>query len=108
MNIKEVLYDKKILDLFKSIKKEVVRRIESFKDDDFSYPIIPEKLVNYVRSALDESDIVISDVGAHKLWIAKIYNTYAPNTCIIPNGFCSMGFALPAAISAQLADLIKK
>src|SRR5215208_4211274 len=103
MNIKELLYNKEILDLFKSIKKEVVRRIEIFKDDDFSYPIMPEKLVSYVRNALDENDIVISDVGAHKLWIAKIYNTYAPNTCIIPNGFCSMGFALPGAIAAQLA-----
>jgi acetolactate synthase-1/2/3 large subunit len=103
MNIKELLYDKEISDLFKSIKKEVVQRIETFKDDDFSYPIMPEKLVNYVRSALDDNDIVISDVGAHKLWIAKIYNTYAPNTCIIPNGFCSMGFALPGAIAAQLA-----
>lgn len=57
-----------------------------------------------VRDALDESDIVISDVGVHKLWIAKIYNTYTPNTCIVPNGFCSMGFSLPAAIAAQLVD----
>jgi acetolactate synthase I/II/III large subunit len=57
---------------------------------------------------LDETDIVISDVGAHKLWIAKIYNTYAPNTCIVPNGFCSMGFALPAAITAQLVHPSQK
>jgi acetolactate synthase-1/2/3 large subunit len=91
-----------IPDLFKKIKKEVVwRSVEKFKDD-FSYPIKPEKLVFDVRNTLDESDIVISDVGAHKLWIAKVYNTYTPNTCIIPNGFCSMGFALPGAIAAQL------
>src|SRR5918994_2072184 len=51
-----------------------------------------------------ENDIVISDVGAHKLWIAKIYNTYIPNTCLITNGFCSMGFALPGAIAAQLVN----
>jgi acetolactate synthase-1/2/3 large subunit len=91
-----------IPELFKKIKKEVVwRSVEKFKDD-FSYPIKPEKLVLDVRNTLDESDIVISDVGAHKLWIAKVYNTYTPNTCIIPNGFCSMGFALPGAIAAQL------
>lgn len=92
----------KIPDLFKRIKKEVVwRNTEKFKHN-FSYPIQPEKLVFDVRNALDENDIVISDVGAHKLWIAKLYETYVPNTCIIPNGFCSMGFALPAAIASQL------
>ena len=101
LNLKESLYNIDISNLFKSIKKVVVERIDSFKDD-FSYPIKPEKLISCVRSALGENDIVISDVGAHKLWIAKIYNTYAPNTCIIPNGFCSMGFALPASIAAQL------
>ena len=95
---------KETLDLFKRVRKEVVQRVESFSDgDDSSYPIKPEKLVSYVRNALAETDIVISDVGAHKLWIAKVYNTYAPNTCIIPNGFCSMGFSLPAAIATQLA-----
>lgn len=88
-------------ELFKTIKREIVWRLERYKND-FSYPIKPEKLVLDVRDALDESDIVISDVGVHKLWIAKIYNTYSPNTCIVPNGFCSMGFSLPAAIAAQL------
>jgi acetolactate synthase I/II/III large subunit len=93
---------KEIPDLFIKIKKEVVwRSVEKFKDD-LSFPIKPEKLVFDVRNALDENDIVISDVGAHKLWIAKVYNTYNPNTCIIPNGFCSMGFALPGAVAAQL------
>ena len=90
-------------ELFKTIKREIVWRLERYKND-FSYPIKPEKLVLDVRDALDESDIVISDVGVHKLWIAKTYNTYTPNTCIVPNGFCSMGFALPAAIAAQLID----
>lgn len=90
-------------ELFKTIKREIVWRLERYKND-FSYPIKPEKLVLDVRDALDESDIVISDVGVHKLWIAKIYNTYTPNTCIVPNGFCSMGFSLPAAIAAQLVD----
>jgi len=90
-------------ELFKTIKREIVWRLERYKND-FSYPIKPEKLVLDVRDALDENDIVISDVGVHKLWIAKIYNTYTPNTCIVPNGFCSMGFALPAAIAAQLVD----
>ncbi len=89
-------------DLFKKIKKEVIERVQKYAND-LSYPIKPEKLLGDVRNALADQDIVISDVGAHKLWIAKTYNTYLPNTCLISNGFASMGFALPGAISAQLA-----
>jgi acetolactate synthase I/II/III large subunit len=87
---------------FKTIKKELVDRVRRYADDQ-SYPIKPEKLVVDVRRSLDDRDILISDVGAHKLWIAKTYDTYDPNTCIISNGFASMGFALPGAIAAQLA-----
>ncbi len=88
--------------LYNKIKKDIfLRNTEKYKND-FSYPIKPEKLVFDIRNAFEENDIVISDVGVHKLWIAKLYETYVPNTCIIPNGFCSMGFALPAAISAQI------
>jgi len=94
-------YRETLPELFKKIKKEVTWRIDRFSRDT-SYPIKPEKLIVDVRNILSENDIVISDVGAHKLWIAKVYNTYAPNTCLITNGFCSMGFALPGAIAAQL------
>ena len=87
--------------MFKQIMHEVDERRDSF-NNDLSFPIKPEKLVIDVRNALDENDILLSDVGAHKLWIAKIYKTYQPNTCIIPNGFCSMGFAFPGAISAKI------
>ncbi|WP_458718810.1 acetolactate synthase large subunit [Candidatus Nitrosocosmicus sp. R] len=91
----------------KKIKEEVDWRIEQFIDDE-SYPIKPEKLIHDVRSVLSSDDILISDVGAHKLWIAKIFKTFSPNTCIISNGFCSMGFALPGSIGAQLACPTRK
>ena len=92
---------KEIPEIFKKVHSEVIKRIDAFKDDD-SYPIKPEKLIVNVRNALNHDDIVISDVGTHKLWISKIYQTFEPNTCIIPNGFASMGFALPGAIAAKL------
>jgi acetolactate synthase-1/2/3 large subunit len=47
-------------------------------------------------------DILLSDVGAHKMWIARHYHCHEPNTCLIPNGYCSMGFALPGAIAASI------
>ncbi|CAD6523571.1 Thiamine pyrophosphate-requiring enzyme [metagenome] len=92
---------KEMPELFKQIKQQVVDRIERHKNN-LSYPIQPEKLVTDVRTSLDSEDIVISDVGAHKMWIAKTYNTYEPNTCLIPNGFCSMGFSVPGAIASQI------
>jgi acetolactate synthase-1/2/3 large subunit len=98
---------KLIPDLFQKIKKEVTWRIDRYSKDT-AYPIKPEKLIVDVRNALNQDDIVISDVGAHKLWIAKVYNTYSPNTCLITNGFCSMGFALPGAITAQLVNPKRK
>jgi acetolactate synthase-1/2/3 large subunit len=48
------------------------------------------------------SDVLLSDVGAHKMWIARHFHCHEPNTCLIPNGFCSMGFALPGAIAASI------
>lgn len=95
-----VRYD--VPDTFKRIKKEIVERVQKYAND-LGYPIKPERLIADVRRSLDDQDILISDVGAHKLWIAKIYDTYHPNTCLISNGFASMGFALPGAIAAQLA-----
>ena len=92
---------KNIPEIFQKIIREVDERRDSFNDDT-AFPIKPEKLVIDVRNALSEYDIVLSDVGAHKLWISKIYKTYQPNTCIIPNGFCSMGFAFPGAIAAKI------
>ena len=97
----DVFPRKEIPEIFKQILKEVDERRDSFNDDT-AFPIKPEKLVIDVRNALGEYDIVLSDVGAHKLWISKIYKTYQPNTCLIPNGFCSMGFAFPGAIAAKM------
>ena len=88
-------------EFFTQIKKDIVKYIQRY-EGDLSFPIKPEKLVTDVRKALGENDIVISDVGVHKMWIAKLYTTYQPNTCIIPNGFASMGFSVPGAIAAQI------
>jgi acetolactate synthase-1/2/3 large subunit len=66
------------------------------------FPLKPLRVVNDIRKSLGRSDMLISDVGAHKIWIARFYPAYEENTVIISNGFASMGFAIPAAISAKL------
>lgn len=72
------------------------------KDDD-SFPMKPQKVLWDVRQFLGSDDILLSDVGAHKMWIARYYQCESPNTCLISNGFCSMGFALPGALGAKIA-----
>lgn len=69
--------------------------------DDKSFPIKPQKVISDIRKVMGESDIVISDVGAHKMWLSRMYPCFEPNTCIISNGFASMGIALPGAIAAK-------
>ncbi len=71
--------------------------------NDQGFPIKPQKIAWDLRQVLAPEDIVISDVGAHKLWMARMYQAESPNTCIISNGFASMGIGVPGALAAKLA-----
>ena len=81
----------------------IIREELNKHKNDTGFPIKPQKILSDLRTVLDAEDIVISDVGAHKMWIARNYQAEAPNTCIISNGFAAMGIALPGAIAAKLA-----
>lgn len=70
-------------------------------DDDS--PVKPQRVLHDLRRVMGRHDLLISDVGAHKLWIARFWQANEPNTVWMSNGFAAMGFALPAAISASLA-----
>ncbi len=90
-----------------TLREFILGEIEEYANDK-GFPLKPQKIISDVRSVLNEDDIVISDVGAHKMWIARMYPAYKPNTCIISNGFASMGIALPGAIAAKIAYPNKK
>jgi acetolactate synthase-1/2/3 large subunit len=66
------------------------------------WPVKPQQIIHAVRSVLGDDDILISDVGTHKMWVAKHYPVYRSNSLILSNGFAAMGFALPSAIAAKL------
>ncbi len=70
---------------------------------DMGFPVKPQKLIWDLRTAMALEDLVICDVGAHKMWMARMFRCEVPNTCIISNGFASMGIAVPGAIAAKLA-----
>lgn len=90
-----------------SIRNKICREYNEAAEDK-SFPPRPAAIVTSVRNALDKEDIVISDVGAHKMWIARMFDCYHPNTCIISNGFASMGISLPGAIAAKLVHPEKR
>ncbi|MBI5195004.1 MAG: acetolactate synthase large subunit [Nitrospirae bacterium] len=95
---KDYVYDKKL--------KEIINF--SFDFSSKGFPLKPLKIIREIRSSLGRDDILISDVGAHKIWIARFYPVYEPNTAIISNGYSSMGFALPSAITAKMLYPRKK
>jgi len=82
-------------------RRTMNREFFAYRDDDTRGSIRPQKAIWDARAVMGPNDVLLSDVGAHKMWVARYYQCDEPNTCLIPNGFCSMGFALPGAISAK-------
>ena len=96
------------LDGQREARESMTRDFEEYRDDATSGTIRPQKALWDARQVMGPEDILLSDVGAHKMWIARHYQCHEPNTCLIPNGFCSMGFALPGAIAASLVSPDKR
>ena len=86
----------------KQTRAAMAEDFAEYKDDNTEGTIRPQKALWDARQVMGPRDILLSDVGAHKMWIARHYQCHEPNTCLIPNGFCSMGFALPGAIAAGI------
>ena len=76
--------------------------LERGRGDD-SYPVKPQRLVADIRAAMGREDIALVDSGAVKMWMARLYPTYRPNTCLVSNGLSTMGFAVPGALGVKLA-----
>ncbi len=83
--------------------RETIKGELSARAQDNSYPLKPQRIIWDLRQVLNNEDIVVSDVGAHKMWMARMYQAEEPNTCIISNGFASMGIGVPGALAAKLA-----
>ncbi len=70
---------------------------------DARFPLAPARIVADTRAALGRHDIVLVDTGALKMWMARLFPTYAPNTCLISNGLSTMAWTVPGAIGAKIA-----
>lgn len=90
------------LALQRATRKQMFEELAKHSDDDAEGRLKPQKILWDARVVMGADDILLSDVGAHKMWVARHYQCHQPNTCLIPNGFAAMGFALPGAIAASM------
>ncbi len=85
------------------LRRLVLGVLEEARDDSH-FPMRPPRVLDDIRQALGPSDLLVSDVGLHKLWIGRVFPAHEPGTVLIANGLAGMGFALPTAIAAKLVD----
>jgi acetolactate synthase-1/2/3 large subunit len=89
------------------LREVILGRFEAAKDDD-AFPMQPPRALWEIRKALGREDMLISDVGLHKLWIGRMFPAHEPNTVLIANGLAGMGFAVPCGIAAKLVHPERK
>jgi acetolactate synthase I/II/III large subunit len=92
---------------YHELRRCILEQLAEGADDD-TFPIKPQRILRDLRRAMGREDILISDVGSHKLWIARTFPAYEPNSVLISNGLAAMGFALPAAVAAKLVHPERK
>jgi acetolactate synthase-1/2/3 large subunit len=83
-------------------RKIVIEGFEAELAGKPSWPLRPQQVMRDLRAVLAPDDLVLCDVGANKLWMARMFPCEAPNSCIISNGFAAMGIAVPGSIAAKL------
>jgi acetolactate synthase-1/2/3 large subunit len=84
-------------------RQTVIDGFEAEMAAEPTWPMSPPHLIREMRQVLRPDDLVLCDVGAHKLWMARMFPCEAPNTCLISNGFATMGIGVPGAVAAKLA-----
>ncbi|OIM11215.1 thiamine pyrophosphate-dependent enzyme, partial [Oenococcus oeni] len=100
--LSDCLNDFKSSETKADIREEVEAEIASGKVES-KVPLTPQQIISATRESVDDKGIVLVDTGALKMWMARLYPTYAPNTCLIDNGLSTMSWSLPGAIGAKLA-----
>lgn len=78
----------------------IAHREES--EEDSRFPILPERFVRDIRRAMPKDGIVTLDNGVYKIWFARNYPAYLPNTLLLDNALATMGAGLPSAMAAKI------
>ncbi|NVK54112.1 MAG: acetolactate synthase large subunit [Alteromonadaceae bacterium] len=88
-------------DFYKDVHDAYVKHRKASDSDD-RFPVLPERLVNEVRAVMPDDGVVALDNGVYKIWFARNYPAYGPNTLLLDNALASMGAGLPSAMAAKL------
>ncbi|MFY0626939.1 MAG: acetolactate synthase large subunit [Reichenbachiella sp.] len=86
---------------YKKVHDEVESHVEKYFEDE-RFPMLPQRIVNQIRTMLPEDGIVALDNGVYKIWFARNYKCYQPNTMLLDNALATMGAGLPSAMAAKL------
>ncbi|MFK5892946.1 MAG: acetolactate synthase large subunit [Pseudomonadota bacterium] len=95
------------LSYFNKIKTEVDKNLSKYSSDE-RFPILPQRVVKIIRDEMPDNGIVTLDNGVYKIWFARNYPCYQPNTLLLDNALATMGAGLPSAIAAKLINPDKK
>ncbi len=107
--LSQAIKDKSNWDLsyFKMVQEEVESHLSTYSKDS-RFPILPQRLVHIVREVLPENGIVTLDNGIYKIWFARNYKCYLPNTLLLDNALATMGAGLSSAMLAKFINPDKK
>jgi acetolactate synthase-1/2/3 large subunit len=86
---------------YRQLREHILKDVTTDPSADDSFTV--QTVLPVLREVMDDEDVLLSDVGSHKMEIAQNFLTYEPNTCIISNGLASMGISVPGGIAADLA-----
>ncbi len=86
------------------VRERIIKDIASYAPRAGAKSFTVPGVLNVLNQVMHGNDLLISDVGTHKLWIARNFSSTCTNGCLISNGLASMGIALPGAIAAALYE----
>jgi acetolactate synthase-1/2/3 large subunit len=88
--------------------RKCIKQVIHEKDNDASYPLLPQRIVADVRRGLDKDAIIALDNGMYKIWFARHYHTYMPNTVLLDNALATMGITILIFIFNKIRIVIFK
>jgi acetolactate synthase-1/2/3 large subunit len=101
--LREASHTAKDLERVNALRAEILNRLESWSDESKG-SLKPPAILKALRGCMAKDDVLVSDVGAHKIWLGRFFEAYKPKTVFISNGFASMGIAVPGGIAIKLAQ----
>jgi acetolactate synthase-1/2/3 large subunit len=88
--------------------RDALRDSMAEQSDSDAFPVKPQRLVRDVRRVIPDDGIIALDNGMYKIWFARNYPAYGPNTVLLDNALAAMGAGVPSAMAAALLQKGRK